>query len=82
MINSDKPFHSGDDGYGGGYGGNSGSYGGGGYGSRGYSGGGYGGGGYGGSGGDRMSNLGAGLEKQEWSMLFAFRPDRPIHHPN
>ena len=37
--------------------------GGGGYSSGGYSGGG---GSYGGAGGDRMSNLGAGLQKQNW----------------
>ncbi|PYI22046.1 putative RNA helicase [Aspergillus violaceofuscus CBS 115571] len=58
-------------GNGGGYSGGGGGYGGGGGG--GYGGGGYGGGGYGGgrggaAGGDRMSNLGAGLKKQEWDM--------------
>ncbi|PHH82858.1 hypothetical protein CDD82_4496 [Ophiocordyceps australis] len=57
-------------GYGGGGGGgggyNSASYGGGG---GGYGGGGYGGGGYGGGGGgDRMSGLGAGLQKQTWDL--------------
>ncbi|XRM38987.1 ATP-dependent RNA helicase dbp2 [Aspergillus tubingensis] len=55
-------------GYGGGGGG--GGYGGGGYGGGGYGGGGYGGrgGGAGGAGGDRMSNLGSGLKKQEWDL--------------
>ncbi|BCR96461.1 DEAD-box ATP-dependent RNA helicase DBP2 [Aspergillus luchuensis] len=55
---------------GGGYGGGGGGgYGGGGYGG-GYGGGGYGGrgGGAGGAGGDRMSNLGSGLKKQEWDL--------------
>lgn len=70
--------------YGGGYGGGrengySNGYGGGGYsnGSNGYSGGnsnsyggsnGYSSGGYGGGGGDKMSQLGAGLKQQEWDM--------------
>ncbi|GFN16334.1 DEAD-box ATP-dependent RNA helicase DBP2 [Aspergillus tubingensis] len=56
---------------GGGYGGGGGGgYGGGGYGGGGYGGGGYGGrgGGAGGAGGDRMSNLGSGLKKQEWDL--------------
>ncbi|PYH70336.1 DEAD-box ATP-dependent RNA helicase DBP2 [Aspergillus vadensis CBS 113365] len=62
-------------GYGGGGGGGYGGGGGGGYGGGGYGGGGYGGGGYGGrgggaggAGGDRMSNLGSGLKKQEWDL--------------
>ncbi|CAK7216560.1 ATP-dependent RNA helicase dbp2 [Sporothrix bragantina] len=44
--------HSNGGGYGGGYGGGGGGYG----------------GGYGGGGGDRMNNLGAGLQKQEWDL--------------
>lgn len=60
--------HSNGNGYGGGGGGYGGRGGGGGYGGGGYGGGGYGGGGggYGGGGGDRMSNLGQGLEQQNW----------------
>jgi ATP-dependent RNA helicase DDX5/DBP2 len=48
-------------------------------GGGGYSnGGGYGGGGYGGgAGGDRMSNLGAGLQKQNWGKL-SFLKSRTI----
>jgi ATP-dependent RNA helicase DDX5/DBP2 len=58
---------------GGGYGGGGGGYGGGyGGGGGGYGGGGYGGGGYGrdagAAGGDRMSNLGSGLKKQDWDL--------------
>ncbi|KAH8178678.1 DEAD/DEAH box helicase domain-containing protein [Sarocladium implicatum] len=56
-----------DGGYGGGRS-NGYSNGGGGYGGGGYGGGGYGGGGYGGGGGDRMSALGAGLQKQDWDL--------------
>jgi hypothetical protein len=44
-------------------------------------GGGYGGGGYGGGGGDRMSNLGAGLQKQNWGLYHSM--PRPVaNHSN
>lgn len=74
-INSSRGGYS--NGYsngGGGYGGGGGGYGGGyGGGGGGYGGGGYGGGGYGrdagAAGGDRMSNLGSGLKKQDWGKL-------------
>ncbi|CEJ90598.1 Putative ATP-dependent RNA helicase dbp2 [[Torrubiella] hemipterigena] len=68
----DRGDRNGGGGYGGGRGGyhnnNSNGYSnGGGYNSNGFSNGGYG-GGYGGGGGDRMSALGSGLQKQEWDL--------------
>ena len=58
-------FRGGDNSYSNGNGySNGGGYGGGGYGGSGGYGGGY--GGRGGGGGDRMSNLGSGLKKQDW----------------
>ncbi|KAK7712737.1 ATP-dependent RNA helicase dbp2 [Botryosphaeria dothidea] len=61
------------------YGGSNGYSGGGGYGGGGYGGGGYGGGG----GGDRMSNLGAGLKQQNWdiSALPKFEKSFYKEHP-
>ncbi|KAK4124024.1 DEAD-domain-containing protein [Parathielavia appendiculata] len=71
----------GSNGYSGGGGGYGGGYGGGSYGSGGGS---YGGGGYGGGSGDRMSNLGAGLQKQNWdlSTLPKFEKSFYQEHPN
>ncbi|TFB05726.1 ATP-dependent RNA helicase DBP2 [Trichoderma ghanense] len=69
---------------GGGYGGGRGGFGGNSYGG-GYGGGGGGyGGGYGGGGGDRMSHLGAGLQKQDWdlSALPKFEKDFYKEHPD
>ncbi len=66
MITLTFGNHSGSNGYSnGGYGGGNvnGYSGGGGFSSGGY------GGSYSGSGGDRMSNLGAGLKNQNWGML-------------
>ncbi|KXX79813.1 ATP-dependent RNA helicase DBP2 [Madurella mycetomatis] len=70
-------------GHSGGYSGSNGYSGGGGYGSGGY-GGGYGGGSYGGGGGDRMSALGAGLQKQNWdlSTLPKFEKSFYKEHPD
>ncbi|OCK79274.1 P-loop containing nucleoside triphosphate hydrolase protein [Lepidopterella palustris CBS 459.81] len=62
----DYSSHYSSNGYGGGSNGYSNGYGGGGGGSNGYGGGG--GGGYGTGGGDRMSNLGASLQKQVWDL--------------
>lgn len=67
MMGFSHSKYSGSNGYSnGGYGGYGSSYG---------SGGGYGGGGYGG--GDKMSNLGANLQKQNWGKRFVHR--REIH---
>ncbi|KAM7223649.1 Phosphomethylpyrimidine kinase domain containing protein [Rhypophila decipiens] len=68
---------------GGGYGGSNG-YSGGGGGGGGYGGGGGGGGGYGGGGGDRMSALGANLQKQEWDLgtMPKFEKSFYQEHPN
>ncbi|PTB65173.1 P-loop containing nucleoside triphosphate hydrolase protein [Trichoderma citrinoviride] len=66
---------------GGGYGGGRGGFGGNSYGGGG---GGYGGGYGGGGGGDRMSHLGAGLQKQDWDMsaLPKFEKDFYKEHPD
>ncbi|KAJ6172581.1 RNA helicase (Dbp) [Penicillium chermesinum] len=68
--NGNSNGYGGGGGYGGGYGGGRG--------------GGYGGGGYGGGGGDRMSNLGQGLEQQEWdlSALPKFEKSFYNEHPD